>query len=90
MKANGKFFRFTFVLNLVLALIGFGIIALVSALSAKAILGYVICWALFAAFALYVNLFIVKRAKLKTVYFLFGTIVNIVLFLVPSLLLLLL
>ncbi|MBQ9116159.1 MAG: hypothetical protein IJY04_03965 [Clostridia bacterium] len=90
MKANGRFFKFTFILNLILGLIGFGIIALVSALSAKAILGFIICWVLFAAFALYVNLFIVKRAKLKTGYFAFGTVVNLIVFLTPSLLLLLL
>ena len=64
MKANGKFFRFTFVLNLILGAIGFGIIALVSALSSKAIVGYIVCWVLFTAFAAYANLFIVNRAKL--------------------------
>lgn len=87
MKANGKFFRFTFILNLILGAIGFGIIALVSALSAGNIIGYVVCWALFTAFAAYVNLFIVKRAKLKVGYFAFGTVINIIFFLVPSLLL---
>ena len=90
MKANGKFFRFMLVLNLVLGLIGFGIIAIVSALSSKALLGFIICWVLFAAFALYVNLFIVKRAKLKTGYFLYGTVINLIAFILPSLLLLLL
>ena len=90
MKANGKFFRFTFLLNLILGAIGFGIIALVSAISAKAIVGYIVCWALFTAFAAYANLFIVRRAKLKTVYFVFGTVVNIIFFLVPSLLILIL
>ena len=90
MKANGKFFRFTFLLNLILGAIGFGIIALVSALSAKAMVGYIVCWAVFTIFAAYVNLFIVKRSKLKIGYFAFGTVVNIIFFLVPSLLLLLL
>ena len=90
MKANGKFFRFTFLLNLILGAIGFGIIALVSALSAKAIVGYIVCWAIFTILAAYVNLFIVKRSKLKIGYFAFGTVVNIIFYLVPSLLLLLL
>ena len=90
MKANGKFFRFAFILNLVLGAIGFGIIALVSALSAGNIIGYIVCWALFTAFAAYVNLFIVKRAKLKVGYFVFGTVVNIIFFAVPSILLLVL
>ena len=89
MKANGKFFRFTFLFNLILGAIGFGIIALVSALSTKAIIGYIVCWVLFTAFATYVNLFIVRRAKLKTGYFVFGTVVNIIFFLVPSLIILL-
>ena len=90
MKANGKFFLFTLMLNLILGAIGFGIIWLVSALSAKALVGYIVCWAIFTAFAAYVNLFIVRRAKLKTGYFAFGTVVNIIFFLVPSLLLFLL
>ena len=90
MKANGKFFRFTFILNLILGAIGFGIIALVSALSAGNIIGYIVCWALFTAFATYVNLFIVKRSKLKVGYFAFGTVVNIIFFAVPSILLLVL
>ena len=90
MKAHGKFFRFTLLLNLILGAIGFGIIALVSALSAKALVGYIVCWAIFTAFAAYVNLFIVRRSKLKTGYFAFGTVVNIIFFLVPSLLLFLL
>ena len=91
MKANGKFFRFTILLNLILGgFIGFGIIALVSVLSAKAMVGYIVCWAVFTIFAAYVNLFIVKRSKLKIGYFAFGTVVNIIFFLVPSLLLLLL
>lgn len=90
MKANKKFYQVMFIFNLILGAIGFGIIALVSALSAKAIVGYIICWALFTAFATYVNMFVVKRSKLKTVYFLYGTTVNIIFFLVPSLLLLLL
>ena len=88
MKANGKFFRFTFILNLILGAIGFGIIALVSLLSAKAMVGYIVCWAIFTLFAAYVNLFIVKRSKLKTGYFVFGTVINIIFYLVPSLLLL--
>ena len=86
MKANGKFFKFSFMLNLILGAIGIGIIAIVSAISSAAIAGYIVCWVLFAAFAAYANLFIVKRAKLKTGYFAFGTVVNVIFFLVPSLL----
>ena len=90
MKANGKFFRFTFILNLILGAIGFGIIALVSALSAGNMIGYIVCWVLFTAFAAYANLYIVKRSKLKVGYFAFGTVVNIIFFLVPSILILVL
>ena len=90
MKPNGKFYKFSVILNFILAAIGFGIIALVALFTQGNIIGYIVCWVLFAAFAIYANMFIVTRTKLKTVYFLFGTIVNIIVFLVPSLLLILL
>ena len=90
MKANKKFYQFTFILNFILAAIGFGIIALVSALSAKALVGYIVCWSIFTVIAVVLNLFIVKRAKLITAYFAFGAAVNVIIFAVPSLLLYLL
>ncbi len=84
MKANKKFFSFSFILNLILGLIGFGILAIVGAVSDKALLGLIICSVIFAAIAVAVNLFIVRRSKLKTVYFIFGTVVNVIFFFVPS------
>lgn len=84
MKANKKFFTFSFILDLILGLIGFGILAIVGAVSDKAILGLIICSGIFTALAVAVNLFIVRRSKLKTPYFLFGTAVNIICFFVPS------
>ena len=90
MKANRKFFNFSFILNLVLGAIGFGIVALVSALTSKAIVGYIVCWVLFLTVAVLINTFIVKRSKLKPVYSIFGTVVNAVFLVVPSVLLLVL
>lgn len=86
MKANKRFFSFSFILNLILGLIGFGILAIVGAVSAKSIIGLVICAVIFSVIAFAVNIFIVHRSKLKSVYFIFGTVVNIVFFLAPSLL----
>lgn len=86
MKANKRFFSFSFILNLILGLIGFGILAIVGVVSEKAIVGLIICAVIFSAIAFAINMFIVRRSKLKSVYFIFGTIVNIVFFLVPALL----
>ena len=90
MKANRKFFNFSFVLNFILAAIGFGIVALVSALSSKAIVGYIVCWVLFLAVAVLINTYIVKRIKLKPVYSIFGIAVNALFLVAPSVLLLVL
>lgn len=78
MKANGRFFVFAFIFNLILGTIGFFILWGIRALTSEAIASFIICGVLFAAIALYVNIFIVKRAKLKMPYFIFGTCVNIV------------
>ncbi len=78
MKANGRFFVFSFIFNLILGTLGFLILWGIRALTDEAVAGFIICGVLFAAVALYVNMFIVKRAKLKTPYFIFGTCVNIV------------
>ena len=77
MKANGKFFGFTFILNLILGTIGFLILWGIRALTSEAIASYIICGALFGSFAVAVNSFIVTRSKLKKPYLLFGTFVNI-------------
>ena len=78
MKANGKFYSFSTIFNFILGVIGFLILWAVRAITSEHIAGFVVCGALFLAFAAYVNLFIVKRSKLKTLYFVFGTIVNLV------------
>ena len=76
MKANGRFFGFTFVLKAVLGLIAGLILWGVCSLTNGAIPGIIVCSLIFMAIAVYLNLFIVRRAKLKTLYFLFGSIVN--------------
>lgn len=78
MKANGRFYRFSTIFNLVLGAIGFLILWAVRAISSEHIAGFIVCGALFTVFAAYVNLFIVKRSKLKIPYFIFGTLVNLV------------
>ncbi len=78
MKANSRFFVFSFIFNLILGTVGFLILWGIRALTGEAVAAFVICGVLFVAFALYVNLFIVKRSKLKTPYFVFGTCVNVI------------
>jgi len=78
MKANSKFFTFSFIFNFILGTIGFLILWPVRALSDNHIAGFIVCGVIFTAIALYVNLFIVKRSKLKTPYFIFGTAVNLI------------
>ncbi len=80
MKANGRFFGVVFVLNLILGLIGGLIFLGINALASGAIWGIIVCGVLFAAIAVYVNLFIVKRSKLKVGYFAYGTIINLAVF----------
>ena len=78
MKANGRFFSFTAIFNIILGAIGFLILWPIRALTDNSIVAIIIVGLIFAAIAFYVNFFIVKRSKLKTPYFLFGTIVNII------------
>ena len=78
MKANGKFFSFTFTLNLILGVIGALVFWPIRALSGNHIAAFITSGVIFTAFALYVNLFIVRRAKLKTPYFIFGTAVYVI------------
>ena len=78
MKANGKFFSFTLTLNLILGVIGALIFWPIRALSHNNIIAFTVCGVIFTAVALYVNLFIVKRSKLKTPYFIFGTVIYLI------------
>lgn len=78
MKANGRFYGFSTVFNFILGVIGFLILWAVRAITSEHIAGFIVCGVIFLAIATYVNLFIVKRAKLKTLYFVFGTVVNLV------------
>lgn len=78
MKANARFFKFSFLINLILGAIGSLILWPVRALSNNHPAGFIVCGVIFTAVALYVNFFIVKRSKLKTPYFIFGTAVNII------------
>ena len=90
MKANGKFFKFSFILNFILGAIGFLILWGVRALTENSIVGIIICAVIFLAIALYVNIFIVKKSKLLTPYFLFGTAVNAIVVAVPTVLMMIL
>ena len=86
MKANGKFFKFSFLLNFVLGAIGFLILWGIRALTSNSPVGIIICAALFLAIAVYVNLFIVKKSKLKTPYFIFGVVINAIVVALPTVL----
>ncbi len=79
MKANAKYFKVTFLLNMILGLVAgglFWLIRLIGSFQAVWGLPCIICTVIFMAIAAYINFFIVKRAKLKTVYFLYGTLIN--------------
>ncbi len=80
MKANRKFFIFSFIFNFILGGIGFLIFWPIRVFSDNHIAGFIICGIVFTAIAVYINFFIVKRSKLKTPYFIFGALVNIVVF----------
>ena len=90
MNANAKFFKFSFVLNFVLGAIGFLILWGIRALTENSIIGIIVCSVIFLAIALYVNIFIVKKSKLKTPYFIFGTVVNAIVVAVPTALMMML
>ncbi len=84
MKANGKFFKFSFIFNIVLGAIGFLILWLICSVTDKALVGMSVCSVVLLAIALYVNIFIVKKSKLKIMYFIFGTVVNIITVVLPT------
>ena len=90
MKANGKFFGVMFIFNMILGLIGFLILWGVRALTSDSIVGIIICSVIFLAIAVYVNIFVVKKSKLKTPYFIFGTAVNAIFVAVPTVLMMVL
>lgn len=90
MKANGRFFGIVFVFNMILGAIGFLILLGIRALTNNAITAIIICAVVFLAIAVYVNLFIVKKSKLKIPYFIYGTMVNAVFVAVPTALMMLL
>ncbi len=82
MKANRRFFVISFILNMILGLAGGGIFWAVWAIGAstatKWVVEMIVCSLIFATVAVYVNMFIVKRSKLKTVYSIYGIAVNLV------------
>ena len=86
MKANGKFFKFSFILNMILGALGFLILWAARAITSNNIIGIIICSVIFLAIALYINIFIVKKSKLKTPYFIFGTVVNAIFVAAPTVL----
>ena len=89
MKANGRFFGFMFIFNMIFALIGFLILWGIFALT-ESIVGIVICGCIWISIADYFNLFVVKKSKLKTPYVLFGSAVNLIFIAVPTVLVVLL
>jgi hypothetical protein len=90
MKANGKFFKFSFILNFILGAVGFLILWGVRALTENSIVGIIICSVIFLAIALYINIFIVKKSKLLIPYFIFGTVVNAITVALPTMLMMVL
>lgn len=90
MKANGRFFGIMFIFNMILGAIGFLILWGVRAITSNSPVGIVICSVLFLAIAVYVNVFVVKKSKLKTPYFIFGTLVNAVFVALPTVLMMVL
>ncbi len=88
MKANKKFFTVTFLFNMILGLIGGGIFWAVWAIGPSSGLKWVIalavCAVLFGVFAIYLNMSVVKRAKLKNMYFIYGAVVNLLFYFLVS------
>ena len=78
MKANGRFFGVMFIFNLICGTLGFLILWGIRALTDNSPIGIAVFGVIAVVIAVYVNLFIVKRAKLKTAYFLYGALINIV------------
>ena len=90
MKANGKFFGVMFVFNMILGLIGFLILWGIRALTNDSVIGIIVCEIIFTVFAVYINYFVVKRSKLKLPYMIYGTIINLLFFNVPTVLMMVL
>lgn len=86
MKANAKFFGVMFVFNMIFGLIGFLITWGIRALTSESIVALVICFVLFITVADYINLFVVKRSKLKSLYFLYGSVIHLIFLAVPTVL----
>ena len=86
MKANGRFFGIMFVFNMIFGLIGFLITWGIRALTSESMVAKIICLVIFAFLADYINLFVVKRSKLKIPYFLYGSTINLVFLVVPTVL----
>ena len=78
MKANGRFFGVMFIFNLICGTLGFLILWGIRAMTDNSPVGIVVFGVIAAVFAAYVNFFIVKKSKLKTLYFLYGTFVNLI------------
>lgn len=86
MKANGRFFGIMFIFNMILGLVGFLITWGIRVLTSEAIVGIVICCILFFTVADYINIFVVKKSKLKMPYCAYGITVHLVFFIVPTIL----
>lgn len=86
MKANGRFFGVMFVFNMIFGLIGFLITWGIRALTSESMVALVICLVIFTTIADYINLLVVKKAKLMTVYVLYGPAINLIFLVVPTVL----
>ncbi len=91
MKANRRFFIFTFILNMILGAAEGGIFWLIWVIGSSSGLKYLIslgiCAVVFIAMSVMLNRSIVKRSKLKTAYFIYGTAVNVLFFALVSVIL---
>lgn len=90
MNANAKFFKTMFLVNAVLGAIGFLILWAVRAITSNSVIGLIITAVVILGFAAYLNFFVVKKSKLKTLYFLYGTVINAIVAFVPTVLMMVL
>ena len=84
MKANSRFFGIMFVFNMIFGLIGFLVMWGIRALTSNNIIGIILSSCAFVGLAIYINLFVVKKSKLKIPYFMYGTVINVIFIAVPT------
>ena len=69
---------------MILGLVGFLVMWGIRALTSNNIIGIILCSCAFVDLAIYINLFVVKKSKLKMPYFMYGTVINVIFIAVPT------